>query len=122
MIADFGLSKISIHTQTSTKSQVGTALWMAPEMTEPGAKYSVKVDVFAFGIIVWELLSCCHPYSTISGIENPIQLMMFVKSGQRMPIDPEWNRKLSNLVEQAWHQDPTQRPTMNIIVSLLTNL
>ena len=41
---------------------VGTVAWMAPEVIrhEP---YSEKVDVWSYGVVIWELLTQQRPYS-----------------------------------------------------------
>ena len=40
----------------------GTPAWMAPEMLRGSADRSSKVDVWSFGIILWELLTRQVPY------------------------------------------------------------
>jgi serine/threonine protein kinase len=40
-------------------SWAGTAAWMAPEVT--GYDYGPSVDVFIFGVVMWELLTCRIP-------------------------------------------------------------
>ena len=50
---------------------VGTAYCMAPEVVEiQSTRYNEKVDVYSFGILLWELLSNGDtPYSNfVSGI------------------------------------------------------
>lgn len=56
-LADFGLSKIRLHTMISGSVMTGgTAHWMAPEMIR-SEKINEKADVFSFSIIIWELLT-----------------------------------------------------------------
>jgi len=45
-------------------SFAGTVAWMAPEIirNEP---CSEKVDVWSFGVVLWELLICETPYKNI---------------------------------------------------------
>lgn len=57
MLADFGFARQSETSQIITTRAVGTWQWLAPEMMDAGGVYSNKVDVYAFGIIIWELLS-----------------------------------------------------------------
>ena len=42
----------------------GTAAWMAPEVT--GYDYGPSVDVFSFGVVMWELLTCRIPWASSS--------------------------------------------------------
>lgn len=56
--------------------------WMSPESIYEGV-YSTKSDMWAFGIIVWEVLTLgFQPYF---GMEN-LQVIEYVKSGGRLQI------------------------------------
>ncbi|KAI3909862.1 hypothetical protein MKW92_048517 [Papaver armeniacum] len=57
-IADFGMARLIVpdQTQASTKRIVGTHGYMAPEYVLHG-HFSVKSDVFSFGILVLEIVS-----------------------------------------------------------------
>ena len=55
-ITDFGLSVIKSATQTSVKmDESGTVQYMAPESFGLAPLFSTKSDVYAFGILYWEL-------------------------------------------------------------------
>ncbi|CAA2996861.1 flag-tagged kinase domain of mitogen-activated kinase kinase kinase [Olea europaea subsp. europaea] len=44
----------------------GTLPWMAPELLNGGSsKVSEKVDVFSFGIVLWEILTGEEPYANM---------------------------------------------------------
>ena len=53
---------------------LGTYHWMAPEIfnNEP---YSLKADVYSYGIVLWEIASRSPPYRNII---NPQTLMKFI--------------------------------------------
>ncbi|XP_070052341.1 uncharacterized protein [Nicotiana tomentosiformis] len=64
-VADFGLSKIKRNTLV-TGGVRGTLPWMAPELLNGGSnKVSEKVDVFSFGIVLWEILTGEEPYANM---------------------------------------------------------
>ncbi|XP_042519654.1 uncharacterized protein LOC122093387 isoform X2 [Macadamia integrifolia] len=101
-VGDFGLSKIKRNTLVSGGVR-GTLPWMAPELLNgSSSKVSEKVDVFSFGIVLWEILT--------GGIVN---------NTLRPPVpsycDPEWRR----LMEQCWAPDPVARPSFTEIASRL---
>ncbi|KAK8557754.1 hypothetical protein V6N13_008143 [Hibiscus sabdariffa] len=115
-VGDFGLSKIKRNTLV-TGGVRGTLPWMAPELLNgSSSKVSEKVDVFSFGIVLWEILTGEEPYANmhygaiIGGI---------VSNTLRPPVpsycDPEW--KL--LMEQCWAPDPVVRPSFTEIARLL---
>ncbi|TYH94593.1 hypothetical protein ES332_A12G051500v1 [Gossypium tomentosum] len=115
-VGDFGLSKIKRNTLV-TGGVRGTLPWMAPELLNgSSSKVSEKVDVFSFGIVLWEILTGEEPYANmhygaiIGGI---------VSNTLRPPVpsycDPEW--KL--LMEQCWVPDPVVRPSFTEIARRL---
>jgi serine/threonine protein kinase len=66
-IADFGLS---IREGESVSGIVGSVSWMAPEILQ-GNKPTYASDVYAFGIILWEIVTSksknkaeCIPWGT----------------------------------------------------------
>lgn len=115
-VGDFGLSKIKRNTLV-TGGVRGTLPWMAPELLNgSSSKVSEKVDVFSFGIVLWEILTGEEPYANmhygaiIGGIVN---------NTLRPPVpnycDPEWRL----LMEQCWAPDPVVRPSFTEIASRL---
>lgn len=115
-VGDFGLSKIKRNTLV-TGGVRGTLPWMAPELLNgSSSKVSEKVDVFSFGIVLWEILTGEEPYANmhygaiIGGIVN---------NTLRPPVpnfcDAEWRL----LMEQCWAPDPLVRPTFTEIARRL---
>ena len=59
-ISDFGTCR-SLDTHTTRITVIGSCSWMAPELirNEP---CNEKVDVWSFGVLLWELLTRQEPY------------------------------------------------------------
>ena len=60
-IADFGFSKIMTKSKQYTRSQLGTPYYMAPELWK-GEVYDYKIDIWALGICLYELLTGSPPF------------------------------------------------------------
>ncbi|KAL1566928.1 hypothetical protein AAHA92_02467 [Salvia divinorum] len=115
-VGDFGLSKIKRNTLVSGGVR-GTLPWMAPELLNGSSnKVSEKVDVFSFGIVLWEILTGEEPYANmhygaiIGGIVNNT-LRPTIPSY----CDSEWRR----LMEECWAPNPSLRPSFTEIASRL---
>ncbi|PHU21439.1 hypothetical protein BC332_06546 [Capsicum chinense] len=115
-VGDFGLSRIKRNTLVSGGVR-GTLPWMAPELLNGNSsRVSEKVDVFSFGITMWEILTGEEPYANlhcgaiIGGIVN---------NTLRPPVpqrcDPDWGK----LMEECWSPDPEARPSFTEITNRL---
>eukprot|EP00898_Chlorokybus_atmophyticus_P006727 jgi/Chlat1/7055/Chrsp56S06721 len=87
-IGDLGLAAILSHAH-SAHSVIGTPEFMAPELYEE--HYDEKVDIYAFGMCLLELITQEYPYSECS---NPAQIFKKVTSGKKPAalakvLDPE---------------------------------
>lgn len=63
-VADFGLSKTRQFLQETMTSGMGTYQYMAPEVIQ-GTDYSLKADVFSYGVVLWEILARLPPYQVV---------------------------------------------------------
>ncbi|MBI5513739.1 MAG: serine/threonine protein kinase [Deltaproteobacteria bacterium] len=66
-LIDFGLSKFVdpaiAAVRTDTGLAMGTPAYMAPEQTRADRDLDVRADVWAFGVILYELLSGTNPFA-----------------------------------------------------------
>ena len=60
-LLDFGIAKIAASTMTSAGSVLGSAFYMAPEQVS-GREVDGRADVFAAGVVLYELLSQHRPF------------------------------------------------------------
>ncbi|KAF5725815.1 hypothetical protein HS088_TW23G00544 [Tripterygium wilfordii] len=111
-IGDLGLSKIKQRTLVSGGVR-GTIPWMAPELlNSKNNKVTEKVDVYSFGIVMWELLTGEEPYANFRSEEI---IAGIIKGTLRPEIpcwcDPAWR----SLMERCWSLDPNSRPPFSEI-------
>ncbi|XP_027329741.1 uncharacterized protein LOC113846078 [Abrus precatorius] len=118
-VGDLGLSKVKCKTLISGGVR-GTLPWMAPELLNGSSNLvSEKVDVFSFGIVMWELLTGEEPYADLhyGAIIGGI-----VSNTLRPPVpescDPEWRL----LMERCWSSEPIERPTFTDIANELRSM
>lgn len=118
-VGDLGLSKVKRQTLISGGVR-GTLPWMAPELLNGSSSLvSEKVDVFSFGIVMWELLTGDEPYADLhyGAIIGGI-----VSNTLRPPVpescDPEWR----SLMERCWSAEPSERPSFAEIAIQLRNI
>ena len=116
-VADFGLTRFLSEGKQMT--QVGTPMWMAPEIIQ-GRQYTQKADVYAFGIILWEVLTRLEPYED----KEPMQIVLEVVNCQLRPhLPPELGSSpLVPLMVECWQQDPAMRPSFQQVVKRLEGI
>ena len=114
-VSDFGISTIKLNGLVSQEMTViGTPVYMAPEIFTDN-KYSEKVDVYAFGILLNELYCDRKPYSEEELAALPqAQLLMRICDGLRPDIS-SLPSALKQLVEDAWNPIPKMRPSFQEI-------
>ena len=119
-IADFGLSRFLDEdtVQRTQPTHCGTPFWAAPEMLTDGA-YDSKVDVYSYGVVLWEFLCRKDPYENMS---PPKVMMEVVHNGLRPEIPKHADEDFRALMEACWSQDPAKRPTFKEVFTRLNLL
>ncbi|KAF9976954.1 hypothetical protein BGZ73_007464, partial [Actinomortierella ambigua] len=106
------------------KAFVGTIRWMAPELHNPTPVYSNKSDVFALGMVMWEMVAgCTTPYKNLN---DNFSVAKLVQSGKREEIPKGTPEAYKQWIERCWSQDPAKRPEARDMIvkdnKLLTDL
>eukprot|EP00891_Asterochloris_glomerata_P005009 jgi/Astpho2/5009/gw1.00071.54.1_t len=89
-------------------------MYMAPEVLM-GQPYNEKVDVFSFGVVLYELMMREVTSAVViqSGDPQMPELYAFkVAGGYRRPLSKDWPEALQMLVRDCWQQSPDKRPPM----------
>lgn len=115
-ICDFGTACDKKTYMTNNK---GSAAWMAPEVFE-GSNYTEKCDIFSWGIILWEVLSRRKPFDEIAG--SAYRIMWAVHLGERPPLIQGCPPPIEKLMTRCWDKDPSNRPTMEEAVHVMSRL
>lgn len=99
-------------------SRIGTVQWMSPELLLSDANYTAKVDVYAYGMLVYEILFCEPPFAEF----EPDEVEAAVLAGDRPDTDCEdadVPAQLLRLMRACWHQDAARRPSFDALVGAL---
>jgi serine/threonine protein kinase len=114
-ICDFGLSHL-LFTRICTKTG-GTLVYMAPERLTGTGQPEPSCDVFAYGMVLYELFterSLYPPEETHESIKKAVlagDRPKFPERGDHLP------RKLVQLIERCWAGDCAKRPTFEDIIN-----
>ena len=104
-LTDYGMSKQLIN--TISKTFVGTALTMAPEIIEgEGNKnYDYKCDLWSIGIIIYQLFFKEYPYKG----ETQLAIYNQIKNLGKSKLKKTKNNNLDNLIDLLLIRDPKKR-------------
>ncbi|MBQ3512241.1 MAG: serine/threonine protein kinase [Lachnospiraceae bacterium] len=94
-IIDYGLSKIvDFSSITSTGTQIGSPLYMSPEQLKDSKHIDYRADIYALGVILYEMVTKNIPYKATT---LPELLMKILNE----PIIPpkQYNDKISDELE-----------------------
>ncbi|XP_061187952.1 serine/threonine-protein kinase B-raf-like isoform X1 [Saccostrea echinata] len=126
-IGDFGLATMKTRWSGSHQFQQpsGSILWMAPEVIrmKEANPYTNQSDVYAFGIVLYELMTQSLPYSNIS---NKDQILYMVGKGTLRPdlskARKDTPKRFKILMQDCCKYDREQRPLFPQILSVLESL
>ena len=124
-VLDFGIAKLQKRStpgnlagrvKTEAGAVIGTPLYMAPEQFGHAESVNGAADVFALGVILYELVAGRMPYQTSSLklLNNPIVPIR--------TINPKVPRKLAALIERMLSMAESGRPTMPQVADELARL
>jgi len=77
----------------------------------------MEVDVFSFGIMLWEVCALKKPFAKIQSAAE-FEKVVFTKDS-RPKLKRKWPEALKNLISECWSRDPKKRPTMSVVKSIL---
>ncbi|XP_061962263.1 G-type lectin S-receptor-like serine/threonine-protein kinase RLK1 [Populus nigra] len=134
-ISDFGLAKLLMINQTHTKTNIrGTKGYVAPEWFS-SKPITVKVDVYSFGVMLLEIISCRRSVGIETG-ENDREILTdwaydcFSRGTLDALVDddPEATSDMKRLEKYVmialWciQEDPSLRPTMKKVMLMLEGI
>lgn len=116
-IGDWGSARaVALTGQKNMTHGVGTACWLSPEVIN-NAHFSKFSDVYAFGIILWEVFTRQEIYEGLSAAQI---IAKVANDGLRpnIPRECPWNK----IMTDCWKQDPVGRPNFQTILIALSKI
>ncbi|KAJ4894232.1 Chitin elicitor receptor kinase 1 [Raphanus sativus] len=137
-VADFGLTKLTEVGSSATRGAMGTFGYMAPEIVY--GEVSAKVDVYAFGVVLYELISAkaavvkmnqaSGEFRGLVGVfeevfketdkEEALRKIIDPRLGDNYPFDSVY--KMAELGKACTQENAQLRPSMRYIVVALSTL
>lgn len=101
-LSDFGVSSQLRNTlQTQVQNNLpGTLPYMAPEMFLPNAKVSPKIDIFALGVTIYEMVTGRVPFMNAAAMHR-----------NGIPSIERFSDVLNKLMQKCLQIEPSKRPS-----------
>jgi serine/threonine protein kinase/tetratricopeptide (TPR) repeat protein len=121
-ILDFGLARVGDSSLTMNRA-MGTPAYMSPEQWGAGGVPNHQADIWACGVMLYEMLAYRRPFEgdpSLSGWDRAMSIMQQALHEEPVPIE-NLNRRvpeeLSHIVERALQKNPAKRyPSMGELV------
>ncbi|CAG8585330.1 3283_t:CDS:2 [Paraglomus occultum] len=87
--------------------------WAPPEkLSVQGFSFNQPADVYNVGYLLWEIASGKIPFADDNNIRSVMEKLM---KGLRDPIPKDTPEKYAEVINKAWDQNPSSRPTITEI-------
>ena len=111
VIMDFGLARVlgdQAHRLTERHEFIGSAAYMAPEQLEEGASLSAATDLYAFGVVLFEMLTGRLPFEGKGAVAVALRRLTHAAPPPSL-YTPELSSDWDTLVARCLHRDVSRR-------------
>ncbi|KAL5836906.1 hypothetical protein ACOSQ3_014075 [Xanthoceras sorbifolium] len=109
-VSNFGTTKLLKLDSSNQTGFAGTYGYVAPELAYT-MKVTEKCDIFSFGVLALEVIKGKHPGDLIPSLSSSLTTDNMLKDSVL---------KFFNIAIACLHANPQSRPTMNMIITLLS--
>ncbi len=119
-LLDFGIAKVSQeHTITQEGSVMGTLGYMPPEQLEGSGEVDRRADVWAVGIVLYEMLAGAHPFFADTYVAA-MHKILYREARPLHDVVPHCPRGVSDIVHRTLRKNRQDRP--DSMLSLLEEI
>ncbi len=134
VVTDFGIAKAltTARTQdggaasptiTQMGASIGTPAYMAPEQVAGDPNVDHRADIYAWGVVAWELLGGKHPFSGKTTAQGMLAAHLSETPAGLTSTRAEVPPALAALVSRCLEKDPAKRPqSANEILTALDQI
>ena len=120
VVTDFGIAKAIVASRTidggsvtgitQAGASLGTPAYMAPEQALGDPATDQRADIYAWGVVAWELLGGAHPFAGRSTMQALITAHVTEQAPSLAARRPEVPEALAALVMRCLEKNPENRP------------
>ena len=119
-LLDFGFAREMYNWNRET-DHAGTLRYMAPETALAKSNQTLKVDVYSFGVLLWEVCTLRKPYHEYGDCASKFHEVVF-GSHWRPSVRSIPSKGLRELITQCWDPTPENRPNFSQIGIILSQV
>eukprot|EP00277_Geminigera_cryophila_P023644 CAMPEP_0179460772 /NCGR_PEP_ID=MMETSP0799-20121207/43711_1 /TAXON_ID=46947 /ORGANISM="Geminigera cryophila, Strain CCMP2564" /LENGTH=489 /DNA_ID=CAMNT_0021263135 /DNA_START=116 /DNA_END=1585 /DNA_ORIENTATION=- len=112
-LGDFGISKALDTTSALAKSTVGTPYYMSPELCD-NKPYSYKSDVWAVGIVLYELATLRQPFDS----HNFNGLVLKILKGKYEKPSKDYSSEMHRMIKTLLVGEQDKRPDVTEVLNM----
>jgi NIMA (never in mitosis gene a)-related kinase len=112
-LGDFGISKGLKSSRDKAVTMVGTPFYLSPEiiLNKP---YDAKSDIWALGVLLYELLTFKMPFNA----KSLPTLSIKINKGEYTPPSSKYSSEIRDLLKRCLTLKPEERPSIDEILKL----
>ena len=120
-LLDFGIAKLvgDEHVRTTEGTVLGTALYMSPEQCAGGEDIDDRADVYALGVLLYEMFAGVPPFS---GQSTAVMRQHLFQEPPPLPEGSALSGAGRELLRRMLAKEPSRRPRMEEVAELLQHL